>query len=174
MPEIKEHPVWEVYDLQRNCRLNIKYWTKRLARYRKWNFLMEYSMFVTAPGSAVAGFFFWQAAFGKFVWGILAFLTALLGAAKPLLKLSERIETLQKVVIGYRGIEFQLEALGTDIRREDCYSNDKVSAFKRLQSQIQEITKDEPLEEVDEALRREYFEAVKQELPEAAFHIPTK
>jgi hypothetical protein len=174
MPNAREHAAWEVYDLQRTCRLNVKYWTRKLVIRRKWNFWIEYSMLVTAPGSAVVGFVFWKTNSGEVLWTILSVLTAFLGVAKPLLKLSDHIETLQKVVTGYRAIEFQLEALGSDIRREDSYSSEMVSTFKRLQSQIQEVSKDEPVEDLDDALRRDCFETVKTELPETVFHIPRK
>lgn len=174
MPNAKDHPVWEVYDLQRTCRLNIKYWSKKLVVRRLWNFGMEYSMLVTAPGSATAGFVFWKTNSGQLVWTILTVLTAFLGIAKPLLKLSEHIETLQKVVTGYRSIEFQLDELGSDIRREDSYSPEMVNTFKRLQRQRQEVSRDEPVEDADETLRNECFEAVKREIPKTTFYIPSK
>ena len=129
-------------------------------------------MLVTAPGSAVAGFVFWKTNSGEIVWTALTVLTAFLGIAKPLLRLSEQIEARQKVVIGYRAIEFQLEELHNDIRRENSYSPEMVQTFKRLQKLIQEVSRDEPIEEVNENLRRECFETVKRELPESSFHIP--
>lgn len=174
MPNTKDHPVWEVYDLQRTCRLNMKYWAKKLVALRQWNFWMEYSLLVTAPGSAVAGFVFWKTNSGQIAWTILAVLTAFLGIAKPLLKLSDQLQTLQKIVTGYRSIEFQLDELGSDIRREDSYSAEMVGTFKKLQKQIQEVSRDEPVEDADETLRSECFEVVKRELPETTFHIPSK
>src|SRR5947207_263262 len=108
MPESKEHPVWEVYDLHRTCRLNSKYWARKLVDLRRLNFVAEYLVMATASGSAVSGIVFWTTTVGKTLWTILAAITAMVSIAKPLLKLSDRIENLQKVVTGYHSIEFQL------------------------------------------------------------------
>jgi hypothetical protein len=172
MPNANDHPVWEVYDLQRTCRLNFKYWSRKLVALRKWNFWMEYALAVTAPGSAVAGFVFWQTQSGGIVWSVLTIATAFLGIAKPLLKLSDHVQTLQKVVTGYRGIEFPLEQLGKDIRRDGTYSPEMVQTFKRLENQLQEVTRDEPVVEVDEVLRQQCVDATNRELPEASFFVP--
>ncbi len=172
MPNANDNPVWEVYDLQRTCRLNFKYWSKKLVARRKWNFCLEYALAVTAPSSAVAGFVFWKTQNGEVVWSALTILTAFLGIAKPLLKLSDHVQMLQKIVTGYRAIEFQLEQLGNDLRRDGVYSPEMVQTFKRLQNQLQEVSRDEPVEEVDEVLRQQCFEAINRELPEDSFFIP--
>lgn len=172
MANATQHPVWEVYDLLRTSRLNSKYWTKKLVKNRKLNITMEYLMLATAPGSAVAGFMFWGTSGGKTTWMILTGATALLGIAKPLLKLSDYIQGLQKVVTGYRSLEYQLDELRSDILREQRYSDDMVTMFKKLQKQISQISKDEPVEEVDQELQKECFEKVKQELPAEDFFIP--
>jgi hypothetical protein len=47
-----------------------------------------------------------------------------------------------------------------------------VEAYKRLQKQVQEVTRDEPVETVDEKLRTECYETVNRELPQGSFCIP--
>ncbi|KPA17498.1 hypothetical protein MHK_002285, partial [Candidatus Magnetomorum sp. HK-1] len=50
MENIKNNtPVWEVYDLYRLVKLNVKYWTEKYISYRKLNFFLEYSLLATAP-----------------------------------------------------------------------------------------------------------------------------
>lgn len=168
----KDHPVWEVYDLQRTCRLNKKYWSEKLAKVKRLNFAMEYLLMATAPGSAISGLVFWKTDSWGVVWSILMGVTAIISVAKPLLKLSEKIENLNKVIAGYRASEFEFEQLANDIRREAEYSTMSVKTFKRLQKGIGEISKEEPIEKTDEDLRKCCFETVKKELPENSFYIP--
>lgn len=172
MPNVSDQPVWEVYDLQRTCKMNAKYWSTKLATYRKCNFWMEYVLAISAPSSAVAGLVFWKTQAGAFLWSSLTIITAFLGIAKPLLKLADTIQNLQKVATGYRSLDFQLEQLGNDIRREKAYSKEMIQGFKRLESQVNEVTRDEPLDGVDEDLRQACYEAVKRELPAENFYIP--
>lgn len=153
--------------------MNFKYWSSKLVVCRRFNFWLEYSLLVTAPGSAVAGFVFWKTESGEIVWTILTLTTAFLGIAKPLLRLTDRIERLQKVATAYRAIEYQIEELASDIRRDDKYSAEMVTTFKRIQKQVQEASRDEPVENANENLRRQCFEVVKQELPDTSFHIPS-
>lgn len=168
------HPIWEVYDLFRTSRFNVKYWSEKLVRLRRQNFCIEYGLMATAPGSALAGLVFWSTTSGKVVWTILTSVTALLAIAKPLLKLSDRLTQLQKVVTHYRLVDCQLEALTNDIRREGRYSGDLVAVFKSLQAQVSEISKYEPFDSVDEKLRWSLYEEVNNELPMTSFQEPSK
>ena len=169
-----DHPVWEVYDLLRTCRLNVKYWSARVLRLRRQNFWLEYGLMATAPGSAVAGLVFWSTSYGKGVWAVLTTVAAFLAVAKPLLRLSDRLSQLQNVVVKYRLIDCRLEALTNDIRREDRYSGDLVASFKNLRAQVAETSKDEPVENIDDGLRRTFYEEVKDELPATFFYEPSK
>ena len=168
----KDHPVWEVYDLQRTCRLNKKYWSEKLAKVKQLNFAMEYLLMAAAPGSAISGLVYWKTDKGVVVWSILMGVTAIISVAKPLLKLSEKIENLNKVITGYRVAEFEFEQLSNDIRREAEYSTESIKTFKRLQKGIGEIIKEEPIERINEDLSTRCFETVKKELPENSFYIP--
>jgi len=173
MGKIKEHPVWEVYDLHRDCRLNVKYWSKKLVRVRRINLAMEYLILLTAPGSAVAGLVFWETANGKTVWMILTTLTALIGIGKPLLKLSDKVADIQGIVTHYRSLDNQLKEIGNDIRRENEYSPAMVSTFKSIARQTDRISASEPIEEIDANLQKSCFEQVNIELPDTIFYVPS-
>lgn len=172
MADINPNAVREVYDLQRTCRMNVKYWTHNLTTIKRWNFGIEYLLMATAPSSVVAGFVFWKTENGKIVWAVLSFITALVSVAKPLLKLSKRIDNLQNVLSLYRSAESQLEELGNDIRRENKYSPLSVKAFKNAEKQSRSAQSQEPLDPINEELREKYAALVKQELPESSFHFP--
>lgn len=174
MGKKRNHPVWEVYDLHRTCRLNVKYWVVKLIRLRRMNFWLEYMLAATAPSSAIAGLVFWTTAYGKTAWSILIIVTAFLALGKPLLKLSGRLDKLQKVVTQYKSVDFQLEALGNDIRREENYSGAMVNIYKNLANQVREISKDEPIQSVDQDLRKSCYREVNKELPLTYFYVPLK
>ena len=168
----KQIAVWEVYDLQRTCRLNARYWTARLAKEERKSFCIEFAMAFTAPGSAIAGLVFWKTDSGKEVWSALMLVTAVLGVAKPLLKLPDRIRTLHKVVAGYRALEQPLEELRNEILRERAYTAQLVKTYQQLHRQFHDVSRDEPVENVDTALRAQCYQSVKDELPESSFFIP--
>ena len=174
MDNLKEHPVWEVYDSYRDCRLNVKYWSKKYIIIHRVNLLFEYLIMVAAPGSAVAGLFFWQTALGAIIWKILIAITALLSIAKPLLKLSDKVANLHGIVMQYRSLDYQLEQLCNDIRRDDCYSPAMVYIFKSFISQVDKISVSEPIEEINIKLQKACFEQVNKELPKENFYIPSK
>ncbi|MDD5064572.1 MAG: hypothetical protein PHQ35_07445 [Phycisphaerae bacterium] len=174
MGGMKDYPVWEVYDLYRDCRLNTKYWSKKLIRSHRFNLAFEYLIMVTAPGSAVAGLFFWQTSPGAVIWKVLIAITALLSIAKPLLKLSDRVANLQGIVTQYRSLDHQLEQLSNDIRRDECYSVAMVSTFKNIARQEEKVSVSEPIEDIDSKLQKACFDQVNRELPEENFYIPTK
>lgn len=170
----RNHPVWEVYDLHRTCRLNVKYWSAKLVSLRRKNFCLEYILMATAPSSAIAGLVFWNTTYGKSAWSILICVTAIIAVAKPLLKLSDKLEKLQKVVTLYKSVEFQVEALENDIQREDEYSTTMVNTYKNLANQVGEISKDEPTESIDQDLRKSCYKEVNEELPFTHFYEPSK
>lgn len=168
----REHPVWEVYDLQRDCRLNVKYWSKKLVKIRRINLVLEYLIIATASGSAVAVLPFWQSAQGRVIWQWLTVITAFLCIAKPLLKLSDKVANLQGIVTQYRTLDSQLEQLENNIRRLKEYSQVMVSTFQSIAGQVDKITVLEPIEEIDTKLQKACFEQVNRELPEYSFYLP--
>jgi biopolymer transport protein ExbB/TolQ len=139
---------------------------------KRWNFGIEYMLMATAPGSVATGLFFWKTDAGKLIWAVLSGITALVSLAKPLLKLSKRIENLQNLITYYRSAESQLEELANDIRRDDKYTEASVRSFKAAEKQFRKAEEMQPHERIDEKLRQKYFLLVKQELPESGFHFP--
>ena len=174
MSSKKNHPVWEVYDLHRTCRNSEKYWSTKYIRLHKVNFWLEYSLLATAPSSAIAGLVFWSTTYGKIAWSILAIFTASLAVAKPLLKFSEKLEKLKEIVTQYRSVEFQLSALGNDIRRQDEYSSAMVTTYKNLVNQVHDITEQEPIERINKDLQNSCYNEVNRELPITFFYEPSK
>ena len=86
-----QHPVWDIYDEYRTARLNVKINEYLLSNYKRWNFLVEFILALTAS-SSVASFWFWGSETGQIVWKYLFVITAILAVLKPMLNLSGKIQ----------------------------------------------------------------------------------
>jgi len=84
----KYHPVWDVYDLYRTARLNIKYYSHLLTHWKRLNTWLECSLLIFAPSSAIAGIFFWQTPCGAIVWKWLIVITAVIASIKPIIRIT--------------------------------------------------------------------------------------
>lgn len=168
------HPVWEVYDLQRVVKLNVKYWTTKYIALRRWDFAVEYSLLTTAPTSAVAGLFLLETPIGAIVWKYALIATTFLTIAKPLLQLSEKIKKIHEIVLGYKNLEFDLDEISSQVRRLSSYNASMVKEFQQIQKKIQSISQKEPIEKIDGNLREKLYEEVLKELPVESFFIPDK
>jgi len=80
----EDHPVWEVYDLYRTARLNVKYYSELLHRTEIKNFLLDLILLCSAPTSAVAGLWFWETEIGHEVWKYFGVIAAFAAVLKPL------------------------------------------------------------------------------------------
>jgi len=87
----EQNRVWGVDDLLRTARLNVKYYSARLAFFQRCNFLLELVLAITAPSSAVAGLWFWKTSTGEFAWTTLGVVAALAAVLKPLLQLDKKV-----------------------------------------------------------------------------------
>jgi hypothetical protein len=103
-------PVRDVYDLYRNARLNVKYYSCRVSTLQGQNFGIELVLAATASASAIAGLAFWTSSSGKVIWQVLTMVSALLALAKPLLKLTDRIRALEELVGEYRATEYEAKS----------------------------------------------------------------
>ncbi len=105
----KQHQAWEVYDLWRTTRLNVKYYTHRLQRLESWSRNMDIAIAIGAPASAAAGFFLANLPQGDIVWKMFSSFTAIIAVVKPFLRFGEKIKKIEQALIAYRGLEFDLK-----------------------------------------------------------------
>ena len=123
--------VWDVYDLRRTARLNVKYYSARLETLRRRAFLIDLALAIAAPTSAVAGLWFWDTTGGQVAWRILAVIAAIFAVAKPLLKLVDAIGTLEEVVTGYRTLDHDLDSISIRIRHKGAYDAELQNEFTK-------------------------------------------
>ena len=87
----------QIYDEYRTALLNKKYYSVRLAKMKRCNFVMEFLIAAGATGSGVAGLAVWKTDYGALAWATLSGASILLAIAKPLLKLADKIENYGKL-----------------------------------------------------------------------------
>lgn len=165
------HPVWDVYDLYRTARLNIKYLACKLSNLKNLNFWMEFVLAVTAS-SAVVTFAIWKTSAGSLLWQVLSFASAILAVAKPLLSLTEKIRKMEEVLTAFRILEHDLKLLEISIRQRKAYDkelSDKfISAFERMKGLIEKYSENKE----NRKLKRKCQAEVLRELPASNFFIP--
>jgi hypothetical protein len=167
-----ENPVWSVYDALRTASLNVKYYSRRLARLESWNLRLELILAASAPSSAIAGLWFWQNLYGAIAWrgfGVVAAVAALL---KPALSLPRRIKDHEGVVAGYRALEYDLKRLRLLIEQRKKYPADlQAELAKALEREAALAVKIMEARE-EKKLKAECALEVKREFPVESFYEP--
>jgi hypothetical protein len=133
--------VYQVYDVLRTLLLNKKYYAERLSLFQKYNFVMEMLIACGTAGSGVAGFAVWQLAVGKIVWGIISAAAIVLAIAKPLLKLTDRIEMYAKLYGEYTSAFARMKILVDDIQVDRALPPARIKLFEELRSRTAELSK---------------------------------
>ena len=169
---IEEHPVWTVYNELRTASLNVKYYSARLTSLNRRNFWLEFTLAATAPGSAIAGLFFWETEFGSFAWKLLGIITALLAVAKPFLKLTDRITKIEQTLTGYRGLNFDLSKIKTMIEQTKFYDNNLQDQFSIALERKKELLVNAPESYEIKDLKKKCQKEVLKEFPVESFFIP--
>lgn len=168
----EEHRVWGVYDLLRTARLNVKYYSARLAFFQRCNFIMELVLAVTAPSSAVAGLWFWNTATGKIAWTTLGVAAGIAAIVKPLLQLEKKSGAYTEVLTGYRALEHDLFKIKELVAQKQVYDADLQVEFQKALDRKGALIAKDPDVTTNQALKQRLVAEVMQELPAAAFYVP--
>ena len=165
------HPVWDIYDEYRTARLNVKINEYHLANYKKWNFLIEFLLALTAS-SSVAGFWFWQSVTGQTVWKYLLVLTAILAVLKPMLNLSGKIQKFSEILTDFKSLEHDFHKLTILINQQQRYDPEFKEQFYYLLYQKRFINQKTNEGTIRKSKKREFEDQVINELPANSFYIP--
>jgi hypothetical protein len=133
--------LYQIYDALRTLLLNKKYYAFQLHRLRNYSFWMEITIAAGATGSGVAGFAVWQLQEGKLVWGFISGVSVILAIAKPLLRLTERIEEYAKLYGEYTGAFVRVKILVDDIQVDKNLSSARIKLFEELRTRAAELSK---------------------------------
>ena len=166
------HSVWDLYDLLRTARLNVKYYSVKLARVERTNFIIELVLAISAPTSAISGLFFLQTYYGKVAWQILTVIAAFTAIIKPMLRIPEKIRKFEEIVTGYKTLENDLQLISVQIKDKKSYSQNHKTEFKRALERKNYLSSTEFKHVEDKKLKAKLQEEVITELPKDSFFIP--
>jgi hypothetical protein len=166
------HIVWEVYDLRRTARLNLKYYQRLGEKLAAYIFWIELALAIAAPSSAVAGLIFWKTDTGKLVWGILGAVAAVLSVAKPLLHLTDKIQNATEIHSAYAALEHDLDKLSAQIRHKKDYDQELQNQFLELIDKKGKIVAINDRNKQNRNLKKLCEAEVEGELPAEKFYIP--
>lgn len=170
--ERADHPVWEVYDLHRTARLNVKYYSAKLGRTERINFWLELILACTAPSSVVAGLWFWQTPIGHLFWQGAAGVAAFIAVVKPLLGHPKKIKEYESVLSGYRTLVHDLNELGSHIRNKKRYDPVAQKDYRLAMNRLRSLIGKSPDARENTKLKAICEKQVQEELPSSAFYVP--
>jgi hypothetical protein len=167
-----DHPVWSVYDLYRTARLNVKYYSARLVQAERYNFAIELIIAITAPTSAITGLWLLKTPAGQAIWKYIAVLAAIAAVFKPLLRLPQRIKSLEQTISGYRALEYDLDLIVNRITSEGSYDKACKKMFEAAQKKKKLLVVNPPENDQKKDLIERLYSEVNNELPMEFFFIP--
>jgi len=109
---------------------------------------------------------------GGIIWKALVTAAAFLAVVKPLAKLADQVQRKSEVLAGWRLLDYGLRKLTVQISQYMKYNDEMRNRFLSLMDTKAVIVQAEPLESIDERLRRRCFDQVNKELPSENFFVP--
>jgi len=168
----KKHPVWNVYDLLRTARLNVLYYSYKLDKTNKIQFIMQIILAATVPSSTIAGLEIWNFGLGKYSWEVLAILSSIFALIQPLLNFSTHSNKYKKIIDGYKILYYDLNDLKQKIEEDKSYSSPHKKLFNTAKVRRKKLEVSETGIALNKRLRRKCQKEVKNELPACNFYIP--
>lgn len=167
-----EHPVWEVYDLYRTSRLNVKYFSELLHRTERKNFVLELILLCSAPTSTVAGLWFWETDIGHEVWKYFGVIAAFSAVIKPLLSLPKKMKEYGYLLSGYRTLEHDLQEIKSSIAHKKNYDKVAYADYNNAMKRKGVLVGKDPDAKENMKIKQKCEKEVLSELPSDAFYVP--
>ena len=173
MASTKNHPVWDVYDLYRTARLNVKYYGYRLSRMQRINITMQIIIAVSAS-STVGTAWLLNEGIGEVVWKFLGLVAAILAVSAPLINLAEHIRKYDEALVGWRGLHHDLQKITLLITQKQAYDLQCSNEFQLVIDRKGSLDRGAPEKQEDTTLKKRFEEEVNRELPVDPFYVPTE
>jgi hypothetical protein len=162
----------QLYDDYRSSLLNVKYYSARFVRYKRFNFWMEIFLAVTSS-SAMATLTLWKTGMGEVVWMVLGALTTLVAVVKPILQLPKSSERYQGLHGSYRNLYFDLESVVQEVTIEHALNQTHRGVWDSAKKRLRELAPQEDTEaELDRGQIAKYAAEVNREIPMDSLWIP--
>jgi hypothetical protein len=167
-----EHPVWEVYGLLRTARLNFKYYSVKLDRMERLNFIFQIVIAAALPSSTFAGYEIWKTGTGSTLWGVLLIVASVFAFLQPFLKLTDKIKKYDAIVNGYHILDFDMQELRAKISNSRNYTKAHHKLYEAALKRKKAVGVKESGIKLDKSLRDKCTVEVGRELPSKNFYIP--
>jgi hypothetical protein len=165
------NPVWNVYDEYRTAKLNVKYYSYKLANATKWDFHVSLILAISSS-SSISGLWLLEKWQNGILWKGLGAIAAFLAVYRTVAKSSESIRKLEQRVTAYRAIEFDLERLTRDISENKSYDEEMKRKFNSIMDRKQAFVLSYVDSEKNDDLNIKCACEVNRELPVENFFIP--
>ena len=172
MIQKSRHPIWDLYDLQREARFLSKLYLAKVHTYSQVILWADLITTLFAGSSAIAGFSFWKSGFGNQAWAIGAGLAAIVSVSKPIFRLTERVKIYQDLYARYTELEHDCEILATKIKNAGKYTDSSKNAVLSLKKNAKTIARNAPPTKFRKKFEKEVQAQVNHELPADRFYIP--
>ncbi len=172
---MSDNQVWDVYDLLRTVRLNIKYYSAYLVRFAKMRLILELGLSICAIISLSTGILSignHSSQIAWLVWLVFSTFTAVLAGLLPFLRLSERESSIRQTLVKYRELQAELEKLSFSIRDKKEYGEEEKKHFTNLVKFTEDIAMEAITLPFNKTLLEEKEQEVTKEFPVSSFFVP--
>lgn len=164
--------IWDIYDNYRTARLNVKYYSARLARLERWNTILEVLVAIAAPGSVISGLWFLKTQSGLEMWKLISAIAAVAGFLKPFLKLGQKIKFYEQTLSGYRALEYDIYEIILRIRDEESYTAASKKMFDAAMKKKKVLVTNPPENTQNKKLIEILYLEVIKEIPRESLYLP--
>jgi hypothetical protein len=171
-PSRENHPIWNLYDLQRDSRFYAKLYALKVNRLESAIFWSDVVTTVFAGSSAIAGFAFWNEPAGHQLWVIGSGAAAIIAAIKPLTHATTKLKTFQDLYSGYLDLGLDCELIAFRIQQANEYNQIHRRAVIAAKEKERAVTRRTPPQKQNTKLFERIQNQVNRELPKERFFIP--
>jgi hypothetical protein len=151
-----------IYDDYRKAFMNRLYYEGRVERLKDINLYYEIVLAVGTSGT-IAAWYVWETPLGKRAWLIFAGVVAVLSILKPILKLTEKIEKLTKLQVGYTELYYELAKWKRTMEENRGLTPEVLKASGEAQERFIRLATDD--EVPNPKFLRKCFNEVKRQAP---------
>lgn len=133
---------------------------------------MDVFIAISAPSSAVAGFWFFETVKGHLIWQGMTFIATGLAVTKPFMKFSSKIKKFEQALSGYRAMYCDLDDLLNKCVVDQAYSKAAQKMFDAATRKKRSLLQATPESTQDKNIIEKCMLEVEQEIPHETFFIP--
>lgn len=164
--------VWEVYDLWRTSKLNVKYYSSLQVCYTRLLSTFDLVIAATAPSGTIAALWFWDTQLGSIIWKVLIIIASVVALIKPTLNLTEKIKKTDTVLSGYKMMCHDLDTLIIQIKHSREYDESKINTFNDIYKRKGVLISQDPEINANRRKVKLFTDNVNKELQNYDYYIP--